>query len=193
MLREVRRANCRIDEDVRREACAEANREAEKEVVNYMVFDARASAAELWGFLYPRLNSSLHVIQGGISGNNGFELFRRICREIDGTHDRTEWQLLEEVERFSETKQCKSVEDTAVAIRELEKMVVEFHSKTGKEMPAEKLVNVVWRIVDEGTLDTLEEQDMDSEETTFDEIREFIEARAARKRGREVVRRSKGS
>ena len=56
-------------------------------------------------------------------------------------------------------------------------------------MDDEKLVNAIWRMADEDTVNRMEDNDLDNEEVDYDELKDFIENKFQKKRGRDAVRR----
>ena len=52
-------------------------------------------------------------------------------------------------------------------------------------------MRIPWKVVDDKTMDKLEEADSDSEEVPYADMKDFIEGRWARKKGRDAIRRTR--
>ena len=74
---------------------------------------------------------------------NGIGLHRNICKDVDAGHDRTEWQLKQELGRYGETKPCKDLEATMLAVADIDKLKIECETKACNKLDLLKLFNPI--------------------------------------------------
>ena len=100
---------------------------------NMLSMDLKTKDRDLYAYLLKKLNKKLKSLVA--STRSGFEVFRRIMREEDPVTESTEYSLRFAFQQMVFQK-SSNMEETRKLITVLEKKIVEYREKTGKELDA---------------------------------------------------------
>ena len=167
LLKEVRLCKQDINEQIL-EDIADKVQNADNDFIRFDV-DLKARDKDLYAYLLKKLNKKLKALVA--STRNGFEVFRRIMREEDPVTESTEYSLRFAFQQMVFQKST-NMEGTRKLITVMEKKIMEYREKTGKELDDVLKTTVLHGAVDSETAREIRRNRI---EITYDKMKSFIE------------------
>ena len=136
---------------------------------NKITFDMKARDKDLYAYLLRKLNKKLKALVA--STRSGFEVFRRIMREEAPVTESTEYSLRFAFQQMVFQK-SGCMDDTRKLISILEKKIVDYREKTGKELDEVLKTTVLHGAIDAETAREVRRSEV---ELTYEKMKAFIE------------------
>ena len=141
----------------------------------------------MYNYLYGKLNTELFDIIGDIDGNNGFEVYRVICRHVDKVPDNMRLHLdVNLMKMIEEQSSIKNLKDTYLFRVKLTKKAGEYDRAIGRKPDSHKLKEILWTVADFGTKqaavtekvkDIVTEEMISIDQGSYDDLGKFIDKR----------------
>ena len=125
-------------------------------------------AKSLYTCILPNLNVRLATACASIRNQDGLEMYRRVSFEEDGTPDGTGFMIQSEITGMVK-KTSGTIDEAKTAVDKLERKLMEYKLKTGKELGDQIKETVLWHILDHDTRRTIDVRIGEEDEGTIDE------------------------